>query len=152
MQGRGIESWKKERNELYPDKLQVIFPPVSLVPKLMLNPYMLNDLKSKSKHSHLLRNLTLQTMPLHMIFFLKCCLLKIFVSVLLTCQHQCCHHHNALSYYFLESSRCRFSPQNTHCFKESRKNYKDIKKKTRHVHAVYSTEVTNQMLHVCVEK
>lgn len=58
MQGRGKESWKKERNELYPDKLQVIFPPVSLVLKLMLNPYMLNDLKNKSKHSYLLRNLS----------------------------------------------------------------------------------------------
>ena len=90
-----------------------------------------------------------------MILFLKCCLLKISVNVLHACQLQCCRHHSALSYYFLESSRCRFSPQNTHCFKESRKKYKDIKqtnKQPEHVHAVYSTEVTNQMLHVYVER
>lgn len=57
---RGKESWNKERNEVYQDKLQVMFPPVSLVPKLMLTTYMLNDLKCKSKHSHFLSNLTLK--------------------------------------------------------------------------------------------
>lgn len=88
-----------------------------------------------------------------MILFLKYCLLKILVSIFHTCQHQHCHHHNALSYYFLVSLRCRFSPQNNHCFKESRKNINTSKKKkTEHVHAVYNTEVTNQLLNVYVER